>query len=62
MCMVGNRRAVTEKALNKLELWLAFWHYRYRQWGGFMTGVYFPNTFYFIFILFTVLFSETTLL
>jgi hypothetical protein len=19
-----------------LELWLAFWHFRYRQWGGFM--------------------------
>jgi len=53
---------VTEKALNKLELWLAFWHYRYRQWGGFMTGVCFPNTFHFIFILFTVLFSETALL
>jgi hypothetical protein len=54
--------AVTEKALNKLELWLAFWHYRYRQWGGFMTGLCFPNTFYFIFILFTVLLYETTLL
>ena len=54
--------AVTEKALNKLELWLAFWHYRYRQWGGFMTGVCFPNTFHFIFIFFTVLLSKTTLL
>ena len=31
--------AVTEKALGKLELWLAFWHFRYRQWGGFMTEV-----------------------
>jgi hypothetical protein len=30
---------VSEKALNKLELWLAFWHYRIRQWGGFMTQV-----------------------
>jgi hypothetical protein len=19
-----------------LDLWLAFWHFRYRQWGGFM--------------------------
>jgi hypothetical protein len=54
--------AVTEKALNKLELWLAFWHYRYRQWGGFMTGVRFPNTFYIIFLLSTILYSETTLL
>ena len=28
--------AATEQALPRLELWLAFWHFRYRQWGGFM--------------------------
>ena len=30
--------AMTEKTLSKLELWLAFWHFRYRQCSGFMTG------------------------
>jgi hypothetical protein len=28
--------AASEKALIRLDLWLAFWHFRYRQWGGFM--------------------------
>ena len=28
--------AMIEKTLM---LWLAFWHFRYCQWGGFMTGV-----------------------
>ena len=42
--------AVTEKALDKLELWLAFWHFRYRQWGGFMTGVCSPKTLLFFFL------------
>jgi hypothetical protein len=38
--------AVTERALNKLELWLAFWHYRYRQrlptpeFGPIYAGIY----------------------
>ena len=36
--------AVTEKALDKLKLRLAFWHFHYRQWGGFMTGVCFSKT------------------
>ena len=54
--------AVTENALNKLELWLAFWHFRYRQWGGFMTGVCFSNTLHIVFLLFTLLQSERTLL
>jgi hypothetical protein len=24
------------QGLSRLELWLAFWHFRYQQWGGFM--------------------------
>src|SRR5665811_2292182 len=28
--------ATTTQGQNRLELWLAFWHFRYRQWGGFM--------------------------
>ena len=28
--------AASEQSLPRLELWLAFWHFRYRQWGGFM--------------------------
>ena len=28
-----------EKALTNLGTWLAFWHHRYRQWGGFMSAV-----------------------
>src|ERR1700738_3289227 len=37
--------AATEQALPRLELWLAFWHFRYRQWGGFMelVSLYLPN-------------------
>jgi hypothetical protein len=31
--------AVSKSALSHLELWLAFWHFRYRQWGGFMAKV-----------------------
>jgi hypothetical protein len=27
--------------LGRLELWLAFWHFRYRQWGRFMQLVNF---------------------
>jgi hypothetical protein len=28
--------ATTNEGLVRLDLWLAFWHFRYRQWGGFM--------------------------
>ena len=37
--------AATEQALPRLELWLAFWHFHYRQWGGFMelVSLYFPS-------------------
>jgi hypothetical protein len=28
--------ATSEEGLSQLELWLAFWHFRYRQWDGFM--------------------------
>lgn len=28
--------AASEAGLARLQLWLAFWHFRYRQWGGFM--------------------------
>ena len=31
--------ATTEDALHHLDHWLAFWHFRYRQWGGFMDMV-----------------------
>ena len=31
--------ATTEDAIHHLEHWLAFWHFRYRQWGGFMQMV-----------------------
>lgn len=33
--------AATEDHLQSLDLWLAFWHFRYRQWGGFMQLVHF---------------------
>lgn len=35
--------AMTEEGLRRLELWLSFWHFRYRQWGGFMGLVSFSN-------------------
>lgn len=28
--------ATDEDSIRELEYWLAFWHFRYRQWGGFM--------------------------
>jgi hypothetical protein len=28
--------ATSEEGLSRLELWLAFWHFRYHQWDGFM--------------------------
>jgi len=31
--------AATEDALHHLDHWLAFWHFRYKQWGGFMQMV-----------------------
>jgi hypothetical protein len=31
--------AASEDAIQDLNLWLAFWHFRYRQWGGFMQMV-----------------------
>jgi hypothetical protein len=34
--------ATTEQELSQLELWVAFWHFRYRQWGGFMQLVSCP--------------------
>lgn len=33
--------ATSETGLSSLTHWLAFWHYRYRQWGGFMELVCF---------------------
>ena len=32
--------AATEDAIRELEDWLAFWHFRYCQWGGFMETVW----------------------
>ena len=29
----------TTEGLHRLELWLSFWHFRWRQWGGFMKSV-----------------------
>ena len=31
--------AASEDSIRQLEDWLAFWHFRYRQWGGFMETV-----------------------
>ena len=31
--------AATVDGYSHLQLWLAFWHFRYRQWGGFMVLV-----------------------
>ena len=32
-------RAASEEAVRELNDWLGFWHFRYRQWGGFMDMV-----------------------
>ena len=31
--------AVSDKGFDAMSSWLAWWHFRYRQWGGFMTTV-----------------------
>ena len=31
--------ATTTEGLQRLELWLSFWHFRWRQWGSFMKSV-----------------------
>jgi hypothetical protein len=31
--------AASEDAIRDLNIWLAFWHFRYRQWGGYMQMV-----------------------
>ena len=31
--------ATTDDGVVRLDLWLAFWHFRYKQWGGFMDHV-----------------------
>lgn len=38
--------AASEDSLKELELWLAFWHFRYRQWGGFMETVSLTSIFF----------------
>jgi hypothetical protein len=45
--------AATKQVLPCLELWLAFWHFYYRQWGGFMelVSLYLPNPFLYISLL-----------
>ena len=45
--------ATTDKGVVRLDLWIAFWHFRYRQWGGFMVllGSHFaPGLFSFSFL------------
>ncbi len=32
----SSSNCTSEEGLKHLQLWLAFWHFRYRQWGGFM--------------------------
>ena len=43
--------ATSEIGLKHLELWLAFWHFRYRQWGGFMELVSIDQSDFFLFVL-----------
>jgi hypothetical protein len=38
----------SEDAIRDLNLWLAFWHFRYRQWGGFMQMVSPSSSVYFV--------------
>ena len=33
--------ATSKEGLSRLELWFAFWHFRYRLWGGFIQLVSF---------------------
>ena len=47
----SSSEATLEIGLKHLELWLAFWHFRYRQWGGFIELVSIDQFFFFLFIL-----------
>ena len=35
--------AASEDSVHYLDHWLAFWHFQYLQWGGFMTMVRIVN-------------------
>ena len=43
--------ATSKTRLKHLELWLAFWHFCYRQWGGFVELVSTSHFPFFLFIL-----------
>ena len=47
----SSSEATSEIGLKHLELWLAFWHFRYRQWGGFMELVSIDQSDFFLFVL-----------
>ena len=49
--------ATTDDGVVRLDLWLAFWHFRYRQWGGFMDHV---SYLHFI-VIFSAMFIYATL-
>ena len=36
----ASSNCTSEDGLKHLQLWLAFWHFRYLQWGGFMELVH----------------------
>jgi hypothetical protein len=40
--------AASEDAIRDLKLWLAFWYFRYRKWGGFMQMVSSSSFAYFV--------------
>jgi hypothetical protein len=48
----ASSNCTSEEGLKYLQLWLAFWHFRYRQWDGFMELV----CFYCYYSLFSILF------
>ena len=47
----SSSEATSEIGLKHLELWLAFWHFDYRQWSGFMELVSIDQFTFFLFIL-----------
>ena len=38
----ASSNCTSEDGLKHLQLWLAFWHFRFLQWGGFMELVHHP--------------------
>jgi hypothetical protein len=53
----ASSNCTSEEGLKHLQLWLALWHFRYRQWGGFMELVRLYSYYCLVFFLYFWIFA-----